>query len=301
MFLKGNTLNTHIVPTVPESPFDAIMRTDDFGNEYWSARDLMSAAGYESWRRFEDAIERAGTSAINQGHAPEHHFAKAVKVIDGGRWGTQSVEDFNVTRFGCYLIFQNGDPRKPEIAAAQGYFAIQTRIAETQVPATPDLTTLEGIAQLAQAAQKAVAMAQAERSRADLAVTRAEKSEAIVDIIENGDGISIREFHKQYFSDCPERQFFGILYDKKLILDQRNTVWSEKKQAWINGKNHGDPSYLGKPFFFLDASVEKATGKRRYQTKVRPGKPEVALVAKLETFGLLGNRNQTTINMKELF
>lgn len=193
------------------SPFDDLRQVDDSGNEYWSARDLMPIAGYEKWERFEDAINRAKTSADNQGHNPEHHFPTSGKVIDGGRWGTQTVADYNVTRFGCYLIFQNGDPRKLEIAAAQGYFAIQTRIAETQVPATPNLTTLEGIAQLAQAAQNAVAMAQAERSRADLAVTRAEKSEAIVDIIENGEGISIREFHKQYFSDCPERQFFGIL------------------------------------------------------------------------------------------
>jgi hypothetical protein len=293
-------MNKPIV-TSTESPFDAIMRTDDYGNEYWSARDLMDIAGYSKWQDFRSAIDRAAVSSINQGHDPEDHFMSVHKVIEGGRWGTQTVDDLNVTRFGCYLIFQNGDPRKPEIAEAQGYFAIQTRVAETQLPQMPDITSLEGIAQLVQAAQNAVNAAQTERARADVAVVRAEKSEAVVDIIENGEGISIREFHKQYFSDCPERQFFGVLYDKKLILDQRNTVWNEKKQAWINGKNHGNPSYLGKPYFFLDASIEKATGKRRYQTKVRPGKPEVSLVAKLETFGLRSNRNQTTLSLKELF
>lgn len=293
-------MNNPIVPA-SASPFDAIMRTDDYGNEYWSARDLMPMAGYEKWERFEDAINRAKASAENQGRSSEHHFPIAGKVIQGGRWGTQTVADFHVTRFGCYLIFQNGDPRKPEIAEAQGYFAIKTREAETRVSSLPDITSLEGIAQLVQAAQNAVTAAQSERDRADLAVTRAEKSEAVVDIIENGEGISIREFHKQYFPDCPERQFFNLLYRKNLLLDQRGTVWDKKKEVWVNGKNHGHPSHLGKPFFFLNGSTEKATGKRRYQTKVLPGKPEVALIAKLESYGLQSNRNQTTLNMKELF
>lgn len=280
------------------SPFDAIMRTDDYGNEYWSARDLAPLMGYSTWQKFETPLNRAMTAAQNQGHDSDSNFNRSVKVAVPGK---MPQNDFNLSRFAAYLVAMNGDPNKPEVAAAQGYFASQTRIAETQTVAAPDITSLEGIAQLVQAAQNAVNAAQTERARADVAVVRAEKSEAIVDIIENGEGISIREFHKQYFSDCPERQFFGVLYDKKLILDQRNTVWSEKKQAWINGKNHGNPSYLGKPYFFLDASIEKATGKRRYQTKVRPGKPEVSFVAKLETFGLRSNRNQTTLSLKELF
>lgn len=289
-------MNNPIVPA-SASPFDAIMRTDDYGNEYWSARDLMPMLGYESWRRFEDSITRAKYTAANQNQPSESLFVGTVKKSEGGR----PAEDIHLARYACYLVAMNGDPRKTEVAEAQAYFAIQTRVAETQLPQAPDITSLEGIAQIVQAAQNAVAAAQAERARADHAVTRAEKSEAIVDIIENGEGISIREFHKQYFSDCPERQFFNLLYRKNLLLDQRGTVWDKKKEVWVNGKNHGHPSHLGKPFFFLNGSTEKATGKRRYQTKVLPGKPEVALIAKLESYGLQSNRNQTTLSTKELF
>lgn len=124
-------MNTQIVPTNPASPFDAIMRTDDFGNEYWSARELMPMAGYgDKWQNFRSAIDRAAVSAMNQGHDAEILFT-AVSNKTSGR----PQEDFHVSRFGCYLIFQNGDPRKTEIADAQGYFAAKTREAEIGLPA----------------------------------------------------------------------------------------------------------------------------------------------------------------------
>lgn len=109
------------------SPFDAIRHTRPDGSEYWSARDLMAPLGYPRWADFEPVIERAAFAAKNQDHDVNRNFRIAPKV-SGTRGPAQ--KDFELTRFACYLIAMNGDPRKPEVAAAQAYFAIKTREAE---------------------------------------------------------------------------------------------------------------------------------------------------------------------------
>ena len=124
-------MNNPIVP-VTASPFDAIMRTDDYGNEYWSARDLMTVMGYPTWQHFTPAISRAIVSAEAQGHDRHTLF-----TVDREKSGGRPREDFQIARFACYLVAMNGDPRKQEVADAQAYFAIQTRVAETQVQAIP--------------------------------------------------------------------------------------------------------------------------------------------------------------------
>jgi DNA-damage-inducible protein D len=115
------------------------MLHDIHGEECWSARDLHEPMGYEKWERFEVAINRAISAAENSGLNPLDHFRGASKVIPGGRWGKQQVTDYRLTRYACYLIAMNGDPRKPEIAAAQTYFAVQTRNAEVAQAAAPAL------------------------------------------------------------------------------------------------------------------------------------------------------------------
>ncbi|WGH87068.1 phage antirepressor KilAC domain-containing protein [Auritidibacter ignavus] len=119
----------HIIPHTNESPFDAIKQTDEHGNEWWSARDLMEVMGYPTWQHFRPVIERAMSASANQGHTPETLF-KVNREKSGGR----PREDYLMPRFACYLVAMNGDPRKPEVAGAQSYFAIQTRVAETQIP-----------------------------------------------------------------------------------------------------------------------------------------------------------------------
>lgn len=127
------TDNNLPVPTGGQGPsnsFEQLKQVNAHGAEYWSARDLQPLLGYSQWRRFEDAITRAVTSCTQSGNDPAHHFASAGKMIALGKGGVREVPDFQLSRFACYLIAQNGDPRKPEIAFAQKYFAIQTRRQE---------------------------------------------------------------------------------------------------------------------------------------------------------------------------
>ncbi len=123
--------------------FEALRQTNEHGAEYWSARDLQSLLGYSQWRRFEQAVDRARTSCEQSGNVPDHHFAGAGKPITGGKGAVQVVPDYHLSRFACYLIAQNGDPRKPEIAQAQSYFAVQTRRQEATDELASDIERLE--------------------------------------------------------------------------------------------------------------------------------------------------------------
>lgn len=101
------------------------------GEEYWYARDLWSLFGYANWRNFRPAIEKAKESCKTSGGLVESHFASVRKMAKiGGNQAFREIDDYKLTRYACYLIAQNGDPRIPEIAFAQMYFAVQTRKQE---------------------------------------------------------------------------------------------------------------------------------------------------------------------------
>ena len=114
------------------SPFDSIRQQRPDGSEYWSARDLASVLGYEKWERFADTMHRARCACDNTGQDSNQHFPSVGKMVDIGSGARRTVQDFELTRYACYLTAMNGDPRKAEIANAQLYFAVQTREAELQ-------------------------------------------------------------------------------------------------------------------------------------------------------------------------
>ena len=131
------------LPVAAKKSFEDLKAHNQFGAEYWTARDLQPHLGYGQWRSFENAIQKAMTSCEKSGNDPGHHFARARKMIEVGKGGVREVTDYHLSRFACYLIAQNGDPRKPEIAFAQKYFAVQTRRQELGDALAADLERLE--------------------------------------------------------------------------------------------------------------------------------------------------------------
>ncbi|WP_230474161.1 BRO family protein [Bifidobacterium longum] len=128
--------------------------TEDSKVEYWYARELMTYMGYDRWENFSKAITRAKQACDNSGVSVESHFRDTTRDVTLGSGATRSIADVKLTRYACYLIAQNGDPKKEEVALLQSYFAVQTRKTEIIEQRMGEISRLAGREALATAEKK---------------------------------------------------------------------------------------------------------------------------------------------------
>ena len=119
-----------IIPSSPHKNFEDIRKIDENKIEYWTARELLPLLGYKKWQNSEKVILRAKSACVNSGQDAGNHFTTLSRMVEIGSNTVRKVKDYKLDRYACYLIAQNGDPKKQEIALAQTYFAIQTRKQE---------------------------------------------------------------------------------------------------------------------------------------------------------------------------
>ena len=204
------------------SPFDAIRRITPGGCEFWSARDLQPLLGYEKWERFADAIGRAKVAAHNSGYDVAQNFPSAGKV-SGTRGPAQA--DYHLSRYACYLVALNGDPRKDEIAKAQTYFVIKTREAET---AQPKLTDADLMALALQASQRQLDQRDARiAAQAKQLTEQAPKVTYVDTYVTDADLLSFSTVASA--SNITEKALRELLIDKDWIYVQEETRWSNTK------------------------------------------------------------------------
>ena len=110
-----------------EKIFEDIKHTDEYGNEYWLAREMQITLDYKKWQKFINVIENAKTACEQSKFIIDDHFTQVGKMVNIGSKVSRSILDYKLSRYACYLIVQNSDPRKEVVALGQTYFAVQTR------------------------------------------------------------------------------------------------------------------------------------------------------------------------------
>ncbi|MEV0247903.1 BRO family protein [Nocardia sp. NPDC050712] len=201
-------MNSGLMP-FDASSFDEIRRVRPNGSEYWLARELCKVVEYESWRNFVGAIDRAKIAIQNQNLDLTSHVVDASKLVERPQGGSIHSEDYELSRFGAYMVLMNGDPRKPKIAAAQQYFAIRTREAEVAPQARAELLTRADLARMVLESEEEKAVMAAALESAAPAIAYHDR------YIANGDAATVKVWGAPHGLTQPEA--YALLVEYRLI------------------------------------------------------------------------------------
>lgn len=192
--------------------------------EIWSARDLMPFAGYSEWRKWSGAIDRAIASVNASGLDAADHFVGAAKMVDLGSGARREVEDVQLTRYACYVLFQNADARKTEIAQLQQYFAIQTRAQEVAPAPLSDDEIVQRALQITAARVQALEAKVAED---------APKVEYVDQFVDRDDAVTFRNAASEL--GVKENDLRNRMLDAGWIYRQHiGRRWSESKHEYVD-------------------------------------------------------------------
>ena len=229
------------------------------GRQAVSGRDLHAFLGVGA--RYNDWFPRM----VDYGFIERQDFYSILSESTGGRPGVDHVLTLDMAKE--LAMIQRTDRGKQ---ARQYFIEVEKRALKA-----PTLASRRDLALAVLAAED-----EADRQRA-----RADVAEEFKVAIELNEGLPPRAFHKKYFADVPEREFFELLYSTGLLIDQRGKGTQREDGTWRDGTQHRHPSFKGKEFFYLASGVNRA-GYRYENTNVRPGDPELALVEFLTRRGL---------------
>lgn len=244
-------MQTQLYTPGGQSPFDTIKQIRPDGSEFWSARDLMDSMGYSYWKNFETPLNRAMETARNEGLPVEILFTRSGKKSLMGR----PKEDYELARYAAYLVAMNGDPNMPKVAAAQSYFAIQTRVAETAPTKSPAELSRKEILLLALEAEERAEQAEAQVKQLTPAAT------AYGHWQKNDGGMSRRELCqklREIYPGMNEARLREHMVKRGELVTRRKSSKSEEIE-YIPGAKAYDRGFARR-YVFTDRTEKARTG-----------------------------------------